>query len=475
MQDAATSRPVEAPLEAAALRDTASQAAALSEPELRDALRRARAAAAAAEARASAAEARAVRAEAAAASACALRDAAAAELARVPPAMAALSAALERERRRAAEAEARHVDRSADADAARVVLEAADAAEARAVQCEAALAAERSTCEVLRRRLADSEEASLQLRAVADEVGVSTRSSSNAGDTAAADAADAEADAAESASAALLAAKAEAEELRRALRKLEEVCTAQREGRGASAGRTMDPSAAAAAVERANAALWAEKQRASEAEARLQKRAEELHAARDRAVLEARRLRRALAAREGSSAGASPTAAAAAPAVDSLSPLLSPSPPAIPKPRRQLKSRLAPRRSGSSDEDDDGASPVVAGSTPPATPHDAATPLSTQRPPRSPGLGSRSTFSSPRLEVRRADAAQQQPRQAEVSPLEAAFAGFNRDMAEGLNAVGNLFTSPLRVLAPPVAQPLLPSAGSGGEGQQERRPPRPGN
>jgi hypothetical protein len=232
----------------------------------------------------------------------------------------------------------------------------------------------------------------------------------------------------------------------------------------------MDPAAAAAAVERANAALWAEKQRAAEAEARLQKRAEELHAARDRAVLEARRLRRALAT--SSTACASPTAAAAAPAVDSLSPLPSPSPPALPRPRRQLKSRLAPRRSGSSDEDDDesAASPLAAGSTPLGTRDDAATPLAAQRPPRSPAVGSQRTSDSPRVRV-----VSQQPRQAEVSPLEAAFAGFNRDMAEGLNAVGNLLTSPLRVLAAPA--PLLPAARSAvpsRERQQEQRSPRSG-
>ena len=468
MQDtAAVTRPVEAPLEAAALRDTHAATAELNATELHTALRQARAAAAAAEARASAAEARAVRAEAAAASACALRDAAAAELARVPPAMAALSAALERERRRVADAEARFVDRSADADAARVVLEAADAAEARATQCEAALAAERATCAALRHRLADSEEAALQLRAVADDLAASTRSSSNAGDTAAADAADADA--------ALCAARAEAEELRRALSKLESVYSAQREGRGASAGRTMDPAAAAAAVERANAALWAEKQRAAEAEARLQKRAEELHAARDRAVLEARRLRRALAAtRDGSSAATSPTAAATVLDVDSLSPLPSPSPIELPRPRRQLKSRLAPRRSGSSDEDDGVASPVVAGSSILGTPHDGSTPFPTQRPPRSPAMGSQSTSDSPRLRV-----TSQQPRQAEVSPLEAAFAGFNRDMSEGLSAVGNLLTSPLRVLARPasVSGASLPSAGGAlptSERMHELRPPRSG-
>ena len=472
MQDAAATRPVEAPLEAAALRDTHAATAELNAPELRAALRQARAAAAAAEARASAAEARAVRAEAAAASACALRDAAAAELARVPPAMAALSAALERERRCVADAEARFVDRSADADAARVVLEAADAAEERATQCEAALAAERATCAALRHRLADSEEAALQLRAVPDDLAASIRSSSTAGDTAAADAADTEAVAMESSAAALCAARAEAEELRRALSKLEGIDRAQREGRSASAGRTMDPGAAAAAVERANAALWAEKQRAAEAEARLQKRAEELHAARDRAVLEARRLRRALAAtRDGSSAATSPSAAATVLEVDSLSPLPSPSPIELPRPQRQLKSRLAPRRSGSSDEDDGVASPVVAGSSILGTPHDGSTPFPIQRPPRSPAMGSQSTSDSPQLRV-----TAQQPRQAEMSPLEAAFAGFNRDMSEGLSAVGNLFTSPLRVLAPPAAA-LLPSAGGAlptSERMHELRPPRSG-
>ena len=472
MQDAAATRPVEAPLEAAALRDTHAATAEPNAPELLAALRQARAAAAAAEARASAAEARAVRAEAAAASACALRDAAAAELARVPPAMAALSAALERERRRASEAEARFVDRSADADAARVVLEAADAADSRAAQCEAALAAERATCAVLRRRLADSEEAALQLIAVPDEAAASTRSLSNTGDNAATDAADAEAEATDSAAAAaLFAARAEAAELRRALSKLEDVYSAQRAGRGASAGRTMDPAAAAAAVERANAALWAEKQRAAEAEARLQKRVEELHAARDRAVFEARRLRRALATRDGSSAAASPTTAATVSAVDSLSPLPSPSPPALPRQqRRELKSRLAPRRSGSSDEDDDVvASPVIAGSSLLGTPRDAATPVLTHRSPRSPALGSQSTSESPQLRV--------SSRQAEVSPLEAAFAGFNRDMTEGLNAVGNLLTSPLRVLAPPAAT-LLPAAGGTfptSERLQDRRPHRSGS